>query len=92
MQSGPCHAILYLDTGDDGFRQDAFQNLHGLRVLCQHSLDNGLHPGGVTLHPQVCFDARQQLCPLDWLAAWQTSNLHACLYQASWQDVAGYSK
>ena len=42
-----------LDTGDDGLRQDGLQDVHGLRVILQDPLHNGLHPGGVSLHPQL---------------------------------------
>ena len=63
-----------LDARDNGLRQNALQNLHGFTVLCEHSLHNGLHPGGVTLHPQVGLDASQQLPPLHRLAVHTTDN------------------
>ena len=58
-----------LDACNDGLRQDALQDLHGFTVLCEHPLHNGLHPRGVSLHPQLRLDASQQLCSLHWLAA-----------------------
>lgn len=65
-----------LDAGDDGLWQDAFQDLHGFRVLSEHPLHDGLHPCSIRLDPQVGFDARQQLTPLHWLTAHTHTRTH----------------
>lgn len=61
--------VTDLYTGDDGLWQDGLQDVHGLRVVLQNTLDNGLHPGGVSFHPQLGRDTRQQLPLLHRLAA-----------------------